>query len=429
MTTPTLAKLFIAVLSASLISTTVSCANTPTCAAGTIALDGVCVIDSTRACGPYTSFANGVCVGATCGAGTLYDGTACVADLQECAEGTTRAGDKCIASPRCGAGTSNVNGECVATIQSCSDGASLNGTQCAGTIRSCAAGTSLAGSACVATIQTCGTGTMLSGSSCVSSELTCGTGTAQVGKQCNVNLSTVCSTDTTGAGGTTCVGRVTCGTGTQRQGDVCNPSYSTICASGTTSSNGKCVLDGATACGAGTVFSNGKCEVPVQSSSLQAFTASSTLKSSYDHEDYYYMTGYRTRHRVIITDLSQGNADAWASNEIAPVGMGGALHLKIDGLSLSGSTIIPITNASLTGGACKTGLQPASQPSPASSGTYANFFSWNLSNPTLTACAVGGSVKLESVRLSGVDSVRVTVNTQFNDGTTWVDRVFEMPYH
>jgi hypothetical protein len=342
------------------------------------------VLDPAKVCGPDTAFVNGACVGAGSPAVT------------------------------CGAGTTEANGECVASLQSCG------------------AGTMKVNGECVAAIQSCGPGTMTNGSECVTAGLTCGAGTAQVGSQCQVNLSAVCSTDTAGAGGSTCVGRVRCDAGTQRQGDLCVADFTAICANGTRQNAGRCVLDGATACGPGTVFLNGRCEVPTPVASLQTFSAASNLKVSYDHVVDTSATAYATQ-TLIITDLSQGSADAWASTWTEPVGQGAALHFEFRWEALSGcsstnvcdSVTIPIVTSVGSNGTCDTTRLPYSRPGTGY--TYANFFGWNLLSPTLAACATGGSVRIERLMVNYVDSARITLNIQFNDNSTWQDRVFVTP--
>lgn len=351
----------------------------------------------------------------TCAVGTTLVGDTCVSDLQQCGEGTLREGSQCVAmacapGASCGTGTALSNGVCVASLQGCGTGTTMSGSQC------------------VASIQSCGVGTVLSGSQCVATGLTCGAGTTTMNNQCTVNLAAVCSTDTSSSGAT-CVGKVMCGTGTLRMGDVCNANLGTVCGVGTTASNGKCVPD-STACGPGTTFANGQCGLPVQVASLQTFTAATNLKASHDHWTIYLSNGgYRTAHRLMFTDLSQGNADVWVTSEIDPIGQGVALHLEFTAeLDLADESIRPIVSGEYTNGRCDSSLAPGDEPSN-HSGTYVNFFTWNQGSPAITACALGGSVKAERLVVNGVDSVRLTINTQFNDNTTWVDKVFVAPYH
>ena len=417
-----------------LLTLTAACDPASTCGQGTERVAGQCVASTSLSCGSGTIASGNTCVSTnpTCGAGTVNQSGACVpANQLSCGTGTTASGAQCVATLQtCGTGTTAQGTNCVAALQACGTGTTAQGTSCIATLQTCGAGTTAQGTSCVALLQSCGAGTMASGSQCVTSGLTCGVGTAAIGNACTVNLGTVCSTDTVGAGGATCVGRVTCATGTVRSGDTCAPQLSTLCGPGTIPMGGRCVLDGSTACGTGTVLSNGQCVAPTAQPSLTAFSASTTLAVAYDHQDYPYMTGYRTYHRIIVTDLSAGNATAWATSEIAPVGAGSALHLKLDDLSLSlnGSITKAIRNASTTGGGCQTGLTPTSLGST-SAAPNSNFFGWNQASFTLVACAAGGSVRLDRLMINTVDTVRMTFNVQFNDGTLWSDKIFTAPYN
>lgn len=39
-----------------------------------------------------------------------------------------------------------------------------------------------------------------------------------------------------------------------------------------------------------------------------------------------------------------------------------------------------------------------------------------------------GSVMIERLNIATVDSVRITLNVQFSDGTVWTDKIFTTPY-
>ncbi len=414
-------------------SSFLSCESTVTCGPGTALSGGACVPTQGLSCGTGTTVMGDACVAiASCGAGTVNQGGSCVPQSPlSCGTGTTAINGRCEASIQtCGAGTSALGTSCVAPVQQCGAGTTLQNATCVATVQSCGAGTSAQGTSCVAALQSCGAGTTASGTQCVTQGLTCGAGTATVGSQCAVNLGTVCSTDTVGAGGTTCVGRVTCATGTTRVADACQPQLSTLCGPGTHVVSGRCELDGAVACGPGTTLTGGRCVLPTPVPSLATFTASTSLNVAYDHEDYYYMTGTRTWHRVIITDLSAGNALSWATSQIAPVGTGAALHLKLDSLSLSLNSSITktIANARFTGGACDTSLVPTDLAGTTAE-TYANFYGWSLATPTMNACSAAGSVRLDRLMINSVDTVRITLNVQFNDGTVWMDKIYTAPYN
>lgn len=407
-----------------------SCQPSAVCGVGTGLVAGECVpVGGQMSCGSGTTAQGDQCVAVVqCGAGTVNTNGNCLPQNPlACGAGTTAQNGTCTAALQtCGAGTTVQGTSCVATVQSCGAGASLQSGVCVAALQSCGTGTTAQGSSCVATLQACGAGTIVSGTQCVSQGLTCGTGTTAVGNLCSVNFGTVCSTDTV-ASGASCVGRVTCATGTTRVGDACQPQLATLCGPGTRSVNGRCELN-PTACGAGTVLNNGQCVLPTPVPSFTTFTSSTSLNVAYDHEDYYYMTGYRTWHRVIITDLSAGNAVTWATNEISPVGVGSALHLKIDGLSLStGSTLTRAIADGRWQGACDTSLTPT-ELAATTSQTYANFFGWNNAMPSMVVCGAAGSVMIERLNIATVDSVRITLNVQFSDGTVWTDKIFTTPY-
>lgn len=408
-----------------------SCGSDITCGPGTALANGECVaVGSMTSCGQGTTLQNGSCVSvAQCGAGTLNVNGNCVPENPlTCGDGTSAQNGECVATLQsCGTGTTAQNGTCVAAVQSCGAGTTAVGTACVATVQSCGAGTTAQGTSCVATIQSCGAGTMASGTQCVTQGLSCGAGTAASGGLCNVDTASVCSTDTV-ASGATCVGRVTCGTGTLRSGDACLPQLATLCGPGTRAANGRCELNPNTACGTGTVLTNGVCELPTPVPSFSTFTANTALNVAYDHEDYFYMTGTRTYHRVIVTDLSAGNALSWATSQIAPVGTGSGLHLKIDALSLgNNSSITRSIEDARSQGMCDTDIVPTELASNTNR-TFANFFGWTNSTPSMVVCGTAGSVLLERLNLSGVDSVRITFNVQFSDGTLWTDRVFTTPY-
>lgn len=408
-----------------------SCGSSVTCGNGTALANGECVplTTMTSTCGQGTTLQDGACVSvAQCGTGTVNLNGKCVPENPlTCGAGTTAQNGACVAALQsCGAGTVAQNGVCVAGLQTCGAGTTTVGTSCVATVQSCGAGTSAMGTSCVAAIQSCGAGTMARGTECVTQGLTCGAGTVVSGTQCNVNTATVCSTDTT-ASGSSCVGRVTCGAGTTRSADACLPQLSTLCGPGTRSANGRCELN-PTACGTGTTLVNGQCVVPTPVPSFTTFTANPTLNVAYDHEDYFYMSGTRTYHRVIVTDLSAGNALSWATTQIAPVGTGSALHLKIDSTSLyTGSSITRSVEDARFQGACDTSLVPTELASTTSQ-TFVNFFGWTNSTPSMVVCGAAGSVLLERLTLNTVDTVRITFNVQFSDGTLWTDRVFTTPY-
>ncbi|QRN98931.1 hypothetical protein JRI60_07835 [Archangium violaceum] len=348
-----------------------------------------------------------------------------------CGDGTTARNGRCVAQAQaqvtCGQGTVLQGSECVpSSTLSCGPGTVQQGSECVpSSTLSCGPGTVQQGSECVpSSTLSCGPGTVQQGSECVpSSTLSCGTGTTQVGNSCRADLSKVCGTDTTSAG-TTCVSVMTCGEGTIRDGNECRP-WTSACGPGTTFSNGKCEVSPGVVCGAGTVWENGKCVKPVPSPTLEAFSSDTALKGGF-YRSMIITTGSTIyEYRAAVTDLSQSGAEGWAQSGAALVGEGASVHMKFWGpASISaGTPFVAQISSALSRGECQTSLNPTSKPSEYGS-TYANFFGWNATSPSLKVCAIGGSVKVE--RLS--NTARLTFNIQFSDGTVWTDKVFEMPW-
>ena len=357
---------------------------------------------------------------------------------QSCGTGTQNSNGQCVPvlETLCGEGTTARSGRCVATQAqvTCGTGTALNGSTCVSTVTSvtCGPGTVQQGTQCVpSSTLSCGPGTVQQGSQCVpSSTLSCGTGTAQVGNTCQADLSKVCGTDTTaGNNGTNCVSVMSCGEGTYRVGNVCRPA-SSACGTGTTLSGGKCEVSPSAVCGTGTVWENGKCVKPAQSPTLQTFSNNVPLASGFYRQTFISNSSYVYEYRAAVTDLSQLSAEGWAQSGSALVGEGAAVHMKFWGPAsmTTGTSFVAQISSAFSGGVCRTSLTPTDKPSEFGR-TYANFFLWNSTVPSMGVCALGGSVKVERLTLNGKDSARLTFDVQFSDGTVWTSKVFEMPWY
>ncbi|WP_309893597.1 hypothetical protein [Archangium sp.] len=377
--------------------------------------------------------------GQSCGTGTRSSNGECVPVLETlCGEGTTARSGRCVATQAqvtCGTGTALNGSTCVSTVTAvtCGTGTVQQGTQCVPeSTLSCGPGTVQQGTQCVpSSTLSCGPGTVQQGSQCVpESTLSCGTGTAQVGSTCQADLSKVCGTDTTaGNNGTQCVSVMSCGEGTSRVGNVCRPAQS-ACGTGTTLSGGKCEVSPSAVCGAGTVWESGKCVKPAQSPTLQTFSTNVPLASGFYRQTILDYSTYVYEYRAAVTDLSQVSAEGWARSGSALVGEGAAVHMKFYGPAsmTPGTSFVAQISSAFSGGVCRTSLTPTDKPSEYGR-TYANFFVWNSTVPSMDVCALGGSVKVERLTLNGKDSARLTFDVQFSDGTVWTSKVFEMPWY
>ncbi|MBK7865087.1 MAG: hypothetical protein IPJ65_42120 [Archangiaceae bacterium] len=385
-----------------------------------------CTAPSTR-CGDGTVLTDGECradaVAPSCAAGTVRSGDACVPDLpQLCGEGTRVGDTQCTATP---AGTT------------CGAGTRLDGTACiVADPLTCGANTVRQGSACIGTSSplTCGSGTQQQGAQCVAvGGVQCATGTTLSNNQCVPLLSSICGTGTSPANnGTQCVSTLACGTGTTRVGNVCQPNLSTVCGTGTLGSAGTCQVDGASVCDTGLVFTAGKCRVAAGSAGLQAFTsAASTHKVSYFRDKVTDVTDMR----IAITNLSQGSADGWTGANAALVGQGESLLISARGawygpafqLQIGQPLSVSLQNTTTSGGQCSDS-NPNISPVTVSTSwlARANFWSWSAASATNSVCVLGGSMVLERTAGApgGPDRVKITLNVQFKDGTTWQDLVF-----
>jgi hypothetical protein len=235
---------------------------------------------------------------------------------------------------------------------------------------------------------------------------------------------------TVGNNGTNCISVMSCGTGTYRVGNECRPAAS-ACGAGTTlSSGGKCEVSPSAVCGAGTVWENGQCVKPAQNPTLQTFSNDVPLQSGFYRKMINTGTSYAHEYRAAVTDLSQVGAEGWAQSASALVGEGAAVHMKFWGPAsmTTGSSFVAKIASAFSGGVCQTSLTPTSKPSDYGN-TYANFFAWSSTVPSMRVCALGGSVKVERLTLSSKDSARLTFDVQFSDGTVWSSKVFEMPWY
>ncbi|MBL8950671.1 MAG: hypothetical protein JNK82_07840 [Myxococcaceae bacterium] len=320
--------------------------------------------------------------------------SSCGASPAACGVGTTRVGERCEPLPvpvTCGEDTALQGSTCI-TVLSCGQGASRSGNQCVAT----------------PVDVTCGVGTELQGNVCVSTGgggagTTCGTGTALLGSSCVVDLGTVCSTDTTGAGGNRCVGTVTCGAGTMKNGTEC------------------VAMAGGATCGPGTELNGTVCQ-PVQSTGpLTTFLATANLAAS-GHAPY--TSTYSDNRRFVVTELTQGNADAWAATGANMVGNGRALHITGYGTwnVSTAATFVTVEDTAPTG-TCGASANPNTSPS-SSNGVRVGLYAWLNGAASRTACARSGTMKVE--RFTTVENgtrTRVTLNAYFSDGTTLTDKV------
>jgi len=331
-----------------------------------------------------------------------------------CGTGTVRVGERCEVVPEpisCGTDTALQGSTCITTL-SCGQGASRSGNQCVATPVdvTCGAGTELQGKVCVSTGTTgnvtCGANTTLVGSQCVgaSSGTTCGTGTAQMGSSCVVDLGTVCSTDTTGAGGNRCVGTLTCGAGTMKSGAQC-----------------VAVGGGGVTCGPGTSLQGTQCIPSPSTGPLSTFLATANLSMGWSVP-----ASSPSARRFVVTDLTQGNADAWSATGSNMVGTGRALHIAGYGYWEPGTTPDYLTIEDPTsGGTC------VGQANPNTYSVYSadytkvrvGFYSWASGAPSRLACARSGTIKVERVLQNSVYVTKLTVNAYFSDGTTLTDKV------
>lgn len=405
------------------------------CGSGTRLEDGVCVAlvvvpcpvgqslvgDQCRRaleCGQGTTEVNGQChamAGIVCTTGTKLVGTECVPDLTKvCSTDTSASVNVCVSALRCGAGTTRSGGECTSATgaTTCGVGTMMVGNECRPSASlTCGSGTTQVGNECRATPGgvTCGSGTSLSGSQCVAN-LMCGTGTSLSSTSCIVNLTQVCSTDTTGAGGNRCVSTLVCGPGTTRSGSQC-------VASGTST----------VTCGSGTVLQGSTCVIAPTTGSLSQFLAQPNLVSAVHLPS----IGGVTQRRLVLTELSQGNADAWARVVSPMIGNGRALHLyNYSSLNISTTPIyLTVDDTTQAGGGstprvCAAGLAPA--PDVWGSKVAINLFSWSGGQATAMTCGHQGSIKAElayQTPASTTLKIKLTINAVFSDGSTLVDHV------
>lgn len=373
------------------------------CGLGTILQDHTCVSAVGSNCPAGSVLVAGVCQSPlTCGAGTKEQLGQCVPSgtttTVTCGTGTQLQGSECVpsnATVTCGANTQLLNGVCVASNSSvtCGTGTQLQGTQCLPTAPS----------------LTCGSGTTLQGTQCVASTttVTCGTGTALVSGRCQVNLTSVCSTDTTGAGGDRCVGTLMCGSGTTRTGSQCTAATSST-----------------VTCGPGTTLQGTTCVIAPASTTLAAFLGQMTNTQSVAWGS----TGANDDRAAVISELSQGNADAWVNTGNAMIGTGRALHLSgFSYLSTASTTTYLTVRDDTTVGVggvrvCSPGLAPFYG---GNTGLRVGLFSWSGGAASPVLCAYQGTVKYEQYWNSTAQAYRprLTLNVAFHDGTTLVDHV------
>lgn len=311
-----------------------------------------------------------------------------------CAEGMVERNGVCqpsTGSPNCGANTTLVGSECLPRLEGI-----------------CAADTRVVASTCVTSLS-CGSGTTRLGNECVApSNPGCGTGTALIGGVCVVNLGSVCSTDTTGAGGNRCVSALSCGNGTSRQGYECVGSTTM-----------------AITCGPGTTLQGTVCNVASQTGPLTTFLATTNLSRA-SHMPF--SSGGDRQSRFVASELSQGNADAWANIGSAMIGTGRALHLaNFSSVNLSTTPIyFTVEDDTYTQSGirkCAPGLTPAT------TGSYSrmavNFFSWSGGTATALLCGYQGTIRAEKALnpSTGTTQNKLTLNVVFSDGTTLTDHV------
>ena len=113
----------------------------------------------------------------------------------------------------------------------------------------------------------------------------------------------------------------------------------------------------------------------------------------------------------------------------ADVGSKSAIHIRSAlgagssfPLQIGQRRVLDVQSSVMGSGACIARRHDALAPGYGDA--YANFYVWSAASATQRGCAAGGSVLLELVPQTGRDQVRLTVNLQFADGTTWIDRVF-----
>ncbi len=334
---------------------------------------------------------------APCGAGTVAVGDRCEVVQNQAGQGT------------CGTDTALQGTTCISVL-SCGQGASRSGNQCVATPVdvTCGVGTELQGKVCVATGTsgglTCGMNTTQVGSQCVGATAgtTCGTGTALMGSSCVVDLGTVCGTDTAGAGGNRCVSTLSCGTGTTKSGSQCV-------------ANG----GGGTTCGPGTVLQGTQCLPAQPTGPLSTFLAATNLSAGGS------MPTGPSQRRIVVTELTQGNAEAWAATGANMVGTGRALHLTGYGYWVANTTPDFLTiEDTAPGGSCSSTASPNAYSTSDYDAVRIGFYNWSGGSATRTACARSGTVKIErSLNSGGTYQTKLTLNAYFSDGTTLTDKI------
>lgn len=320
----------------------------------------------------------------------------CGAPSSVCGEGLVELNGVCTPTSSsgvgaCGTNTSMVNGECLPRLEAI----------CAGDTR---VGMN---TTCVAALS-CGSGTSRLGNECIAPpNPACGAGTVLIGSACTVNLGSVCSTDTTGAGGDRCVASLSCGSGTTRQGNECIGAA------------------GGITCGPGTTLQNNSCVIAPQTGPLTTFLAATTLARAVYSPS---ATSYEKERRFVLSELSQGNADAWVNLGSAMIGTGRALHMSNFSLNNISTTAVYFTvedNTVVFNGVRKC----ASNVTPTTYGLYSkmavNFFSWNAGVATPVACGFQGTIRAERAQHPATSTymTKLTMNVVLSDGSTLTDHI------
>jgi hypothetical protein len=156
-------------------------------------------------------------------------------------------------------------------------------------------------------------------------------------------------------------------------------------------------------------------------SSVADFLAEANYVTSAGQDSDYTIGEKRALYRFVMTDLTQGTANAWATEGAPMVGDGYGVHMWF-ATGWSTGALVPQTlevERSVTSqGFCSSSPQTEYY---VYSDAYLDVLQWHGATAERVACVLGGSVRVRS--LGGTpETIELVFNVAFSDGTTWVDR-------